>query len=319
MLSLLLQTIEKTFGPSLSLIANIAFWTGTLMIAYLVIAPLVRVALEMRAARIGLERHWVMTCPHCTRLTMANESVCEECGKSLGIPFAVRIRNVFSGSRERRWLRWARWMLTGLGVALFGLITASVAMRSGAWNPQSTVERLFIGMSMVAWAGLGWLIARVVGIGTGGPISRLRDAVFALATFAVLTATLAIAGASRPVPETLVARVNVQGQVAQLGKLATPLVGYQFGLEYLQVDHELVGFHRIVPIAVVGAQRIPLIEGGFTETMTDHLWAHAHGYTERGLIVRKRTEQILASEPGLYEIVVRGREIRVRRYQPPPS
>ncbi|MEX0960077.1 MAG: hypothetical protein WDZ63_12385 [Burkholderiales bacterium] len=319
MLSLLLQTIEKSFGPSLSLIADIAFWTGATMVAYLVITPLLRVALEMRAARIGLERHWVMTCPNCTRLTVVSGPVCEECGKTLGIPLAVRIRNFFSGSEERRWLRWIRWILTACGVALFALITAAVAIRSGAWNPQTTLERLFIGLSMVAWAGLGWLIARVVGIGTGGPISRLRDAVFALATVAVLTATLAVAGASRPAPETLVARINIQGQVAQLGKVATPLVGYQFGFEYLQVDHELIGFHRIVPLAVVGAQRIPLLEDGFTETLTSHLWAHAHGYTDRGLIVRKRTEQIPASEPGLYEIVVRGGEISVRRYKPPPG
>lgn len=317
MLNLLLQTIETSFGPALSLIADIAFWTGALMISYLVIAPLVRVALEMRAARIGLERHWVMVCPHCTRLGIVSASVCEHCGRPLGVPFMVRLRNWLAGSEERLWVRRMRWMLTGCGVALFGIVTAAVAIRSGAWHPQGNVERLFVGLSMIAWAGLGWLVARVVGIGTGGPISRLRDGVFALATVAVLTATLAVAGAARPVPETLVARVEVQGQVAQLGNIATPLVGRQFGFEYLQIDHELAGFHHIVPLAVVGAQRIPLESGRFTEMITGHLWEHAHGYTERGLAVRKRTEQILATEPGLYEIVLRGREISVRRYKPP--
>jgi len=318
-LALLLQTIDKSLGPSLSLAAPLAFVIGAAMLIYVIAAPAMRIAIEMRAAAVGLERYWVMQCPTCKRDTIVLGGSCEHCAKSLGLPWFVRLRNALAPEGEPRWLRPIRWTLTGLCVAAFAALTIACALKSGVWNPQGNLERLFAGLAMIAWAGFGWLAGRVIGFGGGGLLARGRDAVFALVMIGALAALLTLAGASRPVEEAVLARVTVEGQRAEVNGQAIPLVGSQLGFEYLQVDHELAGFQRVVPLAIVGAQRVNLVTGSIEETVVDHLWEHAAAYTARGLSVRKRTEQFLAPDPGTYEVVLHGREIGVRREAAPTN
>ncbi len=323
MLALILQFIEKSFGPHLAFAAAISFWLGAAMAAYVAIAPLLRVVTELKAARAGMEHGWMMQCQTCKRTDIVSGGKCGHCGTSLGIPLMVRIRNFFGSETESRWLRMTRWVLTVLGVGLFSLLTAIALIKSGAWHPQTSVERLFTGIALIAWAGVGWLAGRVFGIGTGGPISRLRDAILALAGFAVLSAAVTLAGAARPVSEDVLVRVTVQGEQAVVGGRAVGLANLQFGFEYLQVQHEILGFQHVVPLAVVGGQRIDLVAGEFERWLADHLWTHGQRYTARGLAVRKRTESVQASEPGTYEIVLREREVIARREgeirAPPPA
>jgi len=317
MLALLLQTIENTLGPSLGVAATAAFWAGILIVAYLVAAPIARIALDFSAARVGLARHWVMQCPTCKRTAVVSGAQCEHCGKPLGIPWHVRLHNFFTPEIEPDWWRYLRWFWAGTGVAVFTIITLAVMIRSGAWNPQTNVEKFLVGLALMAWAGLAWLVSRVAGLNTGGPVSRLRDAVFALATAAALSALVTLAAAARPVPETILARVTVQGQVAQVEGQSIPLVGYLFGFEYLQLDHELLGYQKVIPLAVIGSSSVPLVRSRWTRKIVDHFWEHANGYTTRGLSVRRRTEQVLVNEPGIYDVVLQGREITIVRYAMP--
>ncbi len=317
MLSLLLQTIENTLGSSLGFAASVTFWVGVLMVAYLVVAPATRIVLDISSASAGLARHWVMQCPTCKRTAVVSGAECEHCGKPLGIPWHVRLRNFFSPEIEPDWWRYTRWVWAGVGITAFVIVTLTVLIQSGAWNPQTNVEKFLVGVALIAWAGFAWLMGRVLGLNTGGPISRLRDAVYALATAAVLSALVTLAVASRPVSETILARVTVQGQVAQVNGQAMPLVGYLFGFEYLQLDHELLGYRKVFPLAVVGSSSIPLVQGDWARRIVDHFWEHANGYSARGLSVRKRTEQVLVNEPGIYDVVLSGREVKINRYAVP--
>jgi hypothetical protein len=319
MLSLLLQTIDSSLGPSLGLAASVSFWLGIVMVVYLVAAPVARMALDFSAARVGLARHWVMQCPTCKRTAVVSGAECEHCGRPLGIPFHVRLHNFFSPEIEPAWWRYTRWAWTSVGVVAFTLITVTALVQSGACSPQTSVEKLLVGLALIAWAGLAWLVARVVGLNTGGPVSRLRDAVFALVAAAVLSALITLAAAARPVAETILARVTVQGQVAQVNGQSIPLVGYLFGFEYLQLDHELLGYRKVIPLAVVGSSSVPLTQDDWTRRLADHFWTHAQGYTSRGLAVRKRTEQVLVNEPGIYDVVLHGREIKINRYAMPEN
>ncbi len=319
MLATLLQAIEQGFGQSLSIISDTTFWIGMLMLAYVVLAPLIRVVVQTRAAYCGIEREWIMSCASCRKVTVVTGSECEHCGKDLDIPWIVRMHIFFAGGGEAHWLRTTRWVVTVIGLAAFIVITATTLVSTGTWDPQSNVEKLFVGLSLIAWAGLGWLLGRVFGIGTGGPVSRTRDAIFSFAIAAVLIATTTLALAARPVPETLLASVRVDGQVAQLGTKAIALVGYQLGFEYLEVEHEFAGFHRITPLAIVGARRIELPLGKFESVLVEKLWKHANVLTARGLSVRKRTEQFLIDESGTYAIVLRGDKVSIRRYRDPPA
>lgn len=314
MLAALLQTIEQGLGPSLSLAGGAVFVAGLLLLAYLILAPALGVIVEMQAAGVGLVREWLMYCAHCRHMTLATGSECEHCGEQLRIPWTVRLRHFFGHDNEPRWLRTLRWIYTLLGVTAFALVSIAALLLSGAWSPQTSLEKLFVGLSLMTWGGLAWLLGRVFGIGTGGPISRVRDAVFSLALVAVLLATTTLASAARPVEETVVARVEVNGQVAQLGTQATALAGYQLGFEYLQIEHASVGFQHLTPLAVVGTQRIELPVSPSRKWITALLWKHAAGLGARGFTVRKRTDQFAVSRPGLYEIVLRGDQVNMRHY-----
>ena len=199
MLSSFLRTIEQAFGASLSPVGDVAFGIGMLMLAYVILAPLIRIVVEIQAANIGIEREWIMHCLSCRRMTVVAGRECEHCGASLDIPWMVRLHHFFARGSEPHWLRLIRWVYTGLGVAGFAAITVIGIGMANAWDPQSNIEKLLVGLSLLAWAGLGWLLGRVVGIGTGGPISRLRDAVFSLALVGVLFTTVTLAAAARPV------------------------------------------------------------------------------------------------------------------------
>ena len=319
MLATLLRAIEQGLGPSLSSVGDIAFWAGMLMLAYVVLAPLMRVVVQTRAARSGIEREWIMSCKHCRKISVVAGSECEHCGRELDIPWIVRIHIFFANEGEASWLRNTRWVYTFIGLSVFVAITVTALSTTGTWSPQSNIEKLFVGLSLIAWAGLGWLLGRVLGIGTGGPISRVRDAIFSLALATVLIATTTLALAARPVPEIVVASVRVDGQVAQLGTKAIALIGYQLGFEYLQVEHNFAGFRQITPLAIVGARRIELPLSKFESKLVDMLWKHANGLTERGISVRKRTEQFVTNESGIYEIVLRGDEVSIRRFKTPPA
>jgi hypothetical protein len=229
----------------------------------------------------------------------------------------VRLQHFFSRGAEPGWLEKTRWIYTLLGVSAFALVTLAVLSSSGAWNPQNNIEKLFVGLSLLTWAGLGWLIGRVVGIGTGGPIARVRDAVFSLALVGALLTTTTLASAARPVEETIVAKVKVDGQTAQLGTKAIALVGYQLGFEYLYVEHPYVGFRHITPLAIVGARRLDLTLTDRQREVVDFLWKHADSLSARGLTVRKRTDQFVIYETGIYEIVLKGDEIILRAYTSP--
>ena len=113
--------------------------------------------------------------------------------------------------------------------------------------------------------------------------------------------------------------VKVDGQVAQLGTKAIALIGYQLGFEYLQVEHDFAGFRRITPLAIIGARRIELPLGDFESKLVKMMWKHANGLTARGISVRKRTEQFVTNQSGIYEIVLRGDEVSIRRYKTPPA
>ncbi len=317
MLASLLATIEQGLGPSLSTAGNVAFLVGLTVLAYVVLAPLIGVVVEWQADRIGMEREWIMHCDTCRKTTVVTGSACEHCGQSLGIPWTVRLQHYFGHGNEPHWLRVFRWFYMLIGIAGFFIVTLAALGFTGAWNPQTNIEKLFVGLSMLAWGGLGWLLGRVLGIGTGGPISRVRDAVFSLALIAVLLITTALATAARPVEETVVARISVDGQVAQFGGKATVLAGYQLGFEYLYVEHAFAGFHHVTPLAIIGTQRIDLPLDKRENDIAAFLWKHANGLTARGLAVRKRTDQFAVTQPGIYEIVLRGHEISIRHFANP--
>ena len=84
------------------------------------------------------------------------------------------------------------------------------------------------------------------------------------------------------------------------------------GFEYLQVDHELLGYHRVIPLAFLGSERLEIKHTGIEKWFLDNLWKRGQGYSERGLSVRSRVEQFIVVPNQSYEVVERDKQVYFR-------
>jgi hypothetical protein len=317
MLRSLLQAIEQSLGPSLGTVAAVVYWAGIFLLAHRIFAPAFRLRMEMVSARMKLEESVVMECPYCHRETVVHDAQCAFCRKSLELPFTMRAWHFMRLRRQPMWWRRTRWCWDSLGLIAFIVLTVAGCVALRAWDPAGPLQRLFTGMSLLCWVAISWLVARVLHLGGGGPVARLRDAVFAFAVTGVLAACLLLAAESRPVVETVLWRIPVgEGAIARIDNHPLALPQGMMGFEYLQVDHELLGYHRIIALAFLGSERLEIPHGGFEKWFLDNLWKRGQGYSERGLSVRSRVEQFMVVPNQTYEVVERDRQVYFRPAAP---
>ena len=313
MLRSLFQAIEQSLGPSLATVSAVVFWAATLLLLHRIVAPIVRLRMEMVGARLKVAESLMMECPYCHRETIVHDNQCSFCRKSIGLPFSLRAWHFLKLRRQPKWFRWACWSWDILGLALFLGITLAGMIAIKPWALSGPLQQLFVGIAILCWAGLGWTVARILDISTHGPIARLRDLVFSFAITGVLAVSLFLAIESRPVEEAVLWSIPVgEGGIAKIEDQALPLPQGMIGFEYLQVDHELLGYHRVIPLAFLGNERLEVKHGGIEKWFLDNLWKHMHGYTERGLSVRSRVEQFLVVPNQNYEIVEREKQVYFR-------
>ncbi len=313
MLRSLFQAIEQFLGPSLDGVATLVYWAGVVLLVHRIGAPIVRMRMEMVSARLKLQESVVMECPYCHRETVVHDAQCAFCRKSLELPFTVRAWHFMRLRRQPAWWRWTRWSWDAVGLLIFLALTVSAFIALDAWTPDGALQKLFIGIAAACWVALSWLVARVLDLGAGGPVARLRDSVFAFAVTGVLALSLLFAVESRPIEEVVIRRIPVgEGAIARIDDQPLTLPQGMIGFEYLQIDHELLGYHRIVPMAFLGSERLELKHAGLEKWFLDNLWKRAHGYSERGLSVRSRVEQFIVVPNTNYEVVERSRQVFFR-------
>jgi hypothetical protein len=313
MLPLLFQTLEQSFGSTLSQAAFVIYWSAVLLLAYTLAAPIYRLWVEYATVRTGLERQWIMTCPQCGERTIVQGRRCANCRGNLEIPLTVRLWHAGTMRRESRLVRWLRWTIHGL--AITGFVAASLVgmLMTGALAPQGELHRLFLGVAITAWAAVGWLAGRALHLGPGGPLGRLRDAVLAMAAIGILAMALFLAHMARQNQEFTLVRFSTEGGMARLADQSLPLTGGEIEFEYLQLDHALLGYHEIIGLALQGQGRVPIPRRNLKQWTLRHLWEYADAYAARGLTVRRLTERLHVERDQSYEVVLRGRDITVRR------
>lgn len=313
MLRSLFQALEQFLGPSLATVASVVYWAALLLLLHRIVSPIVRLRLEMVAARLKVEESLMMECPYCHRETIVHDSQCAFCRKSIGLPLSLRAYHFLKLRRHPRWFQWTCWGWDILGLALYVAVTLLGALAIRPWNLSGPLQQLFIGVAVLCWVAIGWSAARVLDISSQGPIARLRDLVFSFAATGVMAIALFLAAESRPVQEQVIWRIPVaEGGIARIGEKSLALPQGMVGFEYLQVDHELLGYHRIIPIAFLGSERLEVEHGRMRKWFLDNLWKHMHGYTERGLSVRSRIEQYPVTPNQSYELVERERQVYFR-------
>jgi hypothetical protein len=313
MLRSLFQAIEQFLGPSLDTVANVIYWSSLVLLVHRIFSPVFRLRMEMLSARLKMQESVVMECPYCHRETVVHDTQCAFCRKSLDLPLSMRAWHFILLRRQPAWWRWTRWTWDSLGLAVFVALTVAGFIALHAWAPAGPLQKLFIGLALACWIAISWLVGRVMHLGTGGPIARLRDAVFAFAVAGMLAVTLLFAAESKPVEETVMWRIPVgEGAIAHIDNRALTLPQGMIGFEYLQVDHELLGYHRVIPLAFLGSERLEIEHSGIEKWFLDNLWKRGQGYTERGLSVRSRVEQFIVVPNQSYEVVERDKQVFFR-------
>lgn len=313
MLRSLFQAIEQSFGPSLATVSAVVYWGALLLLLHRIVAPLFRLRMEMVAARLKVEESVMMECPYCHRETIVHDSQCSFCRKSIGLPLSLRAWHFLKLRRQPKWFKWTCWGWDILGLALFVALTLVGLFALKPWATSGPLQQLFVGIAILCWTALGWMVARILDISTNGPIARLRDLVFSFAVTGVMAVSLFLAIEARPVEEAVMWRIPVgEGGIARIGEQALPLPQGMIGFEYLQVDHELLGYHRVIPVAFLGTERLEVPHSRTEKWFLDTLWKNMHGYTERGLSVRSRVEQFLVVPNQNYEIVEREKQVYFR-------
>jgi hypothetical protein len=313
MLRNLFQAIEQSLGPSLDTVATAVYWSGIVLLVHRIVSPTFRLRMEMISAQMKLEESVVMECPYCHRETVVHDAQCAFCRKSLELPLTVRAWHFIRLRHQPMWWRWIRWTWDALGLAAFVALTVAGFMTLHAWGPVAPLQKLFIGLALACWVAVSWLAGRVLDLGAGGPIARLRDTVFAFAVAGMLAVSLLLAAESKPVEETVMWRIPVgEGAIASIENRALALPQGMIGFEYLQVDHELLGYHRVIPLAFLGSDRLDIRHAGLEKWFLDNLWKHAQGYSERGLSVRSRVEQFIVVPNQRYEVVERDKQVYFR-------
>lgn len=313
MLRLLFQSLEQSLGSSLSQAALVIYWMGVILLACAVLVPAYRVMMDYAAARRSLEQHWVMTCRSCGKLTLVRGRLCGHCDGELDIPWMLRRWAALPTRHRGTWARRLKWAGHLLGSVGFLLLSIWAATAIGALAPQGELHRLFVGFALMAWAAVGWFGGRVLRLGPRGLLTRVGDALMGLAAIGAMAMALLFADAARPTSETQLARFTTFEGVARIGEQLIPLAQGEIGLGYLQLDHELLGYHRIILVGFSSGERVPFPRSAIGEWVVNHLRQYAVGYTNRGLTVRLRTERILVSPGQSYEVIQREGQVLIRR------
>lgn len=307
------EAILQSLGPSFDQVAEWMYWAGLALVGMAVLAPVARVGLEYMTARAGLERRWVMRCTHCGHRTVIKGAECTYCGESVGLSWVVRLWTDTRFGRESAVTQRLRWVLHIGAAGAFAFVAYRLMTAVGALEPEGRLHQLFAGISLIALAVVGWLGGRTFRLGSEGLLGRLRDGVMALAWTGFLGLALILADAARPTSEVLLARFSVDGHTARIGDRLVPVSNAEIEFEYVQLDHDLLGYHRIVSVAFLGDERVPFSQSGPGQWLVEHLRRNAMEYQDYGLFVRARRDRVPIASGEFYEVTQRDNQVLIRR------
>jgi len=312
MLRLLFQNLEQTLGPALSQVSLFFYFGGLTLLVFVVLVPVWRVWIEGVTAGMGIERRWVMTCHNCGKLTIVAGRRCGICEWDLDIPVIVRLWTFFTGRGEGTVTRRLRWWIHLLGSVTFLLLSIWIVTSTEGLAPEGSLHRLFLGFAFVALAMFGWLAGRALRIGQQGVLARVGDAAMALTAIGAMAIALFLTDAVRHTKEVPLARFDTIANAARIGESVLPLPQGEIGFNYLQLDQENLGYHRIIALGFSGSERMPFQRNALKERVIRHLRKHAAGYTARGLTVRLRTDRLQIVPGQSYEVIEREGQVLLR-------
>lgn len=303
MLRTFFAAVEKHFGASLESAATFAWTLGLIVVSLQVLSPFARVAVQLFLSRWGLEQAWVMACPGCGERGVAF-STCLKCGDDMKAPAFVRLfaRQPTQGTARRR-IRWALSLVGALGFLAGAFWLIGLA-------PSSSLERLFMGAALIAYAGVGAFLARAFGARGGGPLARARELFFAAAAGVLLAACVFLEQQVKAQPEKVLVHVTAAAGAVDLDGAKLQLSAPELGLELQLIEG--LGMSRALPLSWVGASRAPIELGAADAWLRDTTWKNAAALLDLGVQVKRRTETFPMSPGQKYELVMGERDVHLR-------
>ena len=314
MLRRLLQGIEQGLGPAaLAEVSFLIYWGGIVLLGLAVLAPFYRRWLEYSARSLGLAQHWVITCGGCQKQTVVTGPRCGYCDEALGISGALRrwtgLTRKPPGLNTQQW----RWRVHLLGNVLFFVLALWFVTSLGTFSVEGQLHQLFVGLALQAWATLGRFAGVAMRLDRGGFLARAGAGVLMLAAIGVMGISLVLAGEARPASESVLAQFSTNGESVLIQDQELALTGRDIGFEYLQLDHEVFGYHGIIALAFLGRERLPVSGWFMKDTVVGHFREHAEAYEARGLTVRLRTDRVRLRSGQSYQVVERRGQVHIRR------
>jgi hypothetical protein len=174
-----------------------------------------------------------------------------------------------------------------------------------------------IGFSVLAWTALGLLTARILRLEIGSIPGRFTDAVLTVVALGALSLTLFLTDAVRSQQGSVLANLIAGTNTVAIGPHQVFVPNGEVKYEYLQLDHDLLGYHRILPLALSGTDRVLLTPSPIQGWVTERVGRYADGRIRRGLMIRRRAEHVRIIPGEVYQVIQREGEVLVRRLGEP--
>ncbi|MGH7364472.1 MAG: hypothetical protein ACREKA_12055 [Candidatus Methylomirabilales bacterium] len=312
MLRLLFEFVQSLLGSSLR---TVALWlyaaaAATLALAWLL--PPVRLVLARVRARAGAEEGLFLRCPQCATANLPEDPQCLSCGRPLRLPFFLRARARLDAAKRHAWVRRTRLAGTAVGLLAFYALTLTVVLTVGFASPGSDLMRLVAAGTVLAMLGATHLFRAAFSLDGRGILPKLSQAALGLGLLGATVTGLFLSTATAPAAPLSLGELRLDGRMVRFNDLTVAVPDDSITLEYLQLDHALLGYHQIVLLALSGSERREVPHGPFVRRLLTHLVRHTDWYDRRGLEVRLRADRRGLAPGTTYRVLNRGRQLSIR-------
>jgi hypothetical protein len=308
MLRTLFEAAEGQGGERLETFASLAYALGALFIAWRALAPLLGGVFEAAAAGAGVHRGFTVICEACQARSLLGAK-CEKCGADLKLSLPVRAwARLNSPGRLRR-----SSVSFGVGVlasSVFVAATAVATLSLHALSPHGTLERLFLGIAAVAWAGGAFLLSRTFSLTGIGPLTRARELLFGSGALGIALLAAVLAQLARPQEAKALATLTADEGSVHVNGQKLPIDNGEVALAYQVIESPALGLTMAVPLSLNGSagNTVPLEHEAIEGWLLNATWQRAEALNSRGFAVKRRSEQFRVSPGHFYEVRLGERE-----------
>lgn len=319
MLRLLFEFLQSLLGSSLRTVALWLYAGAAVALLLGWLLPPLRLTLHRLRARAGAEEGLFLRCPQCGTVNLPGDPECLSCGRALHLPVFLRTRLRFDAAKRHPWVRRARLLGVAAGLVVFYGLTLTVALAVDFASPGSDLRRLVAAATILAMLAATHLLRSALSLDGRGVLPKLSHAFLGFAFLGFTLTGLVLSSATAPAAPVPLGDLRLEGRMVRFNDLAVPVPDDSITLEYLQLDHELLGYHQIVLLALSGAERWEVGHGPFVRRLLTHLTRNTDWYDRRGLEVRLRADR-RRLVPGItYRVLNAGRQLSIRPAPSPPS